>query len=525
MFDHLDFLANVIICQSVNLTMLPSARSDSSSEAPVEYSSREVSPAPLLLQQLTIAWRIFLLHHAASVQELYERLGRVRIRKLFDLYWSTFSRDWDVLLHGNPATDIYDGIKLSAGGELGVGVGEEEWGSGERDVLEDLVRNFPGCVDLVVSRFGEPAPSSSDEAHESQAEELDRAPEAWLGQLKQPGPTNGVIFSGVGKISRRSLRALSDWIRTVYTYGEETYGVLDNPSAGRIRKRRTGAPPPLPVSESTGDDPPGSTGSRNSESNVSKNSGSNTSKSSDGGASTLTPGSASSPAKAAESSAVISQDADMHEDRGQADMPTAVAPSIPRPIVTAAEDSLRDATSAANKDTSGTPANDASSQYTMSLGSSETWKKVLTLGYGSSWSIPGLQKENASDTGDRRAETGNASSDQAQDAIGKGSTEATGARQGPVEDGGGFLVGLRGNLNAIDDSGDTVEEGGLDSRVVKRLLQLDIESADATGASDVDCGASQLGITPSAVTPTTSAKGNRLSVVIYVVSRLKFTIS
>jgi hypothetical protein len=33
-----------------------------------------------------------------------------------------------LLLTGNPIVDIYNGIKLSAGGELGIGVGEEEWG-------------------------------------------------------------------------------------------------------------------------------------------------------------------------------------------------------------------------------------------------------------------------------------------------------------------------------------------------------------------------------------------------------------
>ena len=51
--------------------------------------------------------------------------------------------------------DIYGGIKLAAGGELGMGVGEEEWGSGEREVLEHFQSRTEGLVDLMVSRFGD----------------------------------------------------------------------------------------------------------------------------------------------------------------------------------------------------------------------------------------------------------------------------------------------------------------------------------------------------------------------------------
>ena len=42
-------------------------------------------------------------------------------------------------MHGNPATSLYGGIKVAACGELGMGVGEEERGSGEREVLEGFV--------------------------------------------------------------------------------------------------------------------------------------------------------------------------------------------------------------------------------------------------------------------------------------------------------------------------------------------------------------------------------------------------
>ena len=47
---------------------------------------------------------------------------------ILDKYWLRFASNWDVLLHASPAVDIYNGIKLAGAGELGVGVGEEEWG-------------------------------------------------------------------------------------------------------------------------------------------------------------------------------------------------------------------------------------------------------------------------------------------------------------------------------------------------------------------------------------------------------------
>ena len=58
------------------------------------------------------------------------------------------------MLHGNPATSVFAGIKIAACGELGIGVGEEERGSGEREVLEGFVERTEGLVDLVVSKFG-----------------------------------------------------------------------------------------------------------------------------------------------------------------------------------------------------------------------------------------------------------------------------------------------------------------------------------------------------------------------------------
>ncbi|RMZ15394.1 hypothetical protein D0860_01675 [Hortaea werneckii] len=200
----------------------------------VEYSSREVAPPALLVQQLLQAYYVFTTHHGPSLSDMYVRLSRDKFCSTLDRYWSRFCKTWDVLLHGNPATDIFNGIKLASGGELGMGVGEEDWGSGEREVLEDLTRRTEGMVDCVVSRFGDPAKAiASDEDSLPEYEAL-----PWMGSGNRPIASDGVVFGGVGAISRSSLRNVSLWMRQIYTLGEHAYGVRDNPLRERRKRRR-----------------------------------------------------------------------------------------------------------------------------------------------------------------------------------------------------------------------------------------------------------------------------------------------
>lgn len=160
--------------------------------------------------------------------------------------------------------EIFDGLKLSAGGELGVGVGEEEWGSGERAVLEDFVARTDGLVDLVVSRF-QPSPSSfpSSAATTQQKSRESVVPpnrkknnnHKWLGTRAYPDVSDGVIFSGVGgaitddngdhsTISRHSLVTISQWMEWIFRYGDGAYGVGRDPllststTARRKRSRK-----------------------------------------------------------------------------------------------------------------------------------------------------------------------------------------------------------------------------------------------------------------------------------------------
>lgn len=130
-----------------------------------------------------------------------------------------------MLLHGNPACNIYGGIKVAASGELGVGVGEEDRGSGEREVLEGMVDRVEGLVDLVVGKFGEPG-------------EEGKEPTEWLGTGAEPGADDGAIFLGTGALSRQSLRSIIWWMEDMYTWGENAYGVIESPTATRVPPRR-----------------------------------------------------------------------------------------------------------------------------------------------------------------------------------------------------------------------------------------------------------------------------------------------
>ncbi|EOO02693.1 putative vacuolar fusion protein ccz1 protein [Phaeoacremonium minimum UCRPA7] len=122
---------------------------------------------------------------------------------------------------------MFDGIKIAASGELGVGVGEEERGSGEREVLEGLVGRIEGLVDLVVSKYGSYDP---DAATGVEAEQ-------WLGTGNEPGAEDGSIFLGVGALSKHSLRDVVHWMDDLYTWGENAYGVIDSPTSTRQTRK------------------------------------------------------------------------------------------------------------------------------------------------------------------------------------------------------------------------------------------------------------------------------------------------
>lgn len=205
-------------------------------ENPVEYSSREVKPAILLLGDLLRAHATFLLHHASSMSALFVRTRRSKFMGILGRYWDTFLSTWNVLMHGNPATSLYGGIKVAACGELGVGVGEEERGSGEREVLEGFVGRIDGLVDILVSRFGDADPSQETPKAERRQPFLTEPTSPWLGSGNEPASEDGAIFLGTGALSKKSVRDVSHWIEDLYRWGPHAYGVMENPSSVRRSK-------------------------------------------------------------------------------------------------------------------------------------------------------------------------------------------------------------------------------------------------------------------------------------------------
>lgn len=195
-----------------------------------EYSSREMKPAVLLLQDLLQAHSTFLLHHASSMSALFVKSKRSKFIGLLARYWDTYIATWDVLLRGNPAVDLYGGIKVAASGELGVGVGEESRGSAERDVLEGFVRRIDGLVDVYVAKFGD--------GHDDKDSRTKGSQWLWLGSENEPGVDDGAIFLGTGSLSRKSLQDISHWVQDLYRWGPHAYGVIDNPTSNRRPRRR-----------------------------------------------------------------------------------------------------------------------------------------------------------------------------------------------------------------------------------------------------------------------------------------------
>ena len=350
---------------SVDLTQIPAAHSSVSQghlgTPVVEYSSREVAPGQLLLQQLLQAHSIFLLHHAATLSDLFVRLSRDSFCDLLDRFWSRFIWNWDVLLHGNPAVDIYNGLKLASGGELGIGVGEEEWGSGEREVLEDFVSRTDGLVDLVVSRFGD-APEDQDSSQKTGSLDKPQFRTPWLGTDTDPRSSDGVIFSGVAAISRRSAATLSQWMDWIYRYGDHAYGVGENPSSRRHRPRSRS---PVRKAEKAG--------------------------------------TASAPDSALKSKAAASKSRHSDDLRRQAMEYSAGHAKIPPPLVVGVEKAMEEAKPPPNPPSvplakaNQEPEQKSATPEDSSMFGAENMMKVLKLGYGSVWTLSpnGLPKSDS----------------------------------------------------------------------------------------------------------------------------------
>lgn len=455
--------------QSIDLTQLPAhgtTNSDATSQPAVEYSSREVSPPALLIQQLVRAHNIFLLHHGTTLEGMLYKHNRTKFCNILDKYWSRFASSWDVLLHGSPAVEIYHSMKLAAGGELGMGVGEEEWGSGERLVLEDFVQKTDGLVDLIVSRFGEPS-LLQDPKKPSKAKEpggvVDAEP--WMGSGRTPDAADGVVFSGVGAITRSSLRDLSHWIETIYSNGDFAYGVKENPTTDR-RKRRRRNPPRTSSSEPTA---------------------------------RITPSSRQPPRSVP-----------------QQEPAPAPPPGIPPDLIKNVETSLHKASDAV--DASQGNASQSQEPLLASLGDTETWVKYLTLGYGSTW---GAKKATPDENGTSRTATVENSTSEAPMRFIDPEPDIDHAAeklkaQIQQENTGYFAIGLKGDLGD-GDADDSNSEGEWNNRTLLRTVHAEMADEglpETPGSGDNDVPQFEKELSTKRIGLSTL---RRLRPVIYVV--------
>ncbi|KAF3047255.1 hypothetical protein E8E11_000978 [Didymella keratinophila] len=446
------------ILASVDLTQLPPATA--SKDAAPEYSSREVSPPALLIQQLVRAHGVFTLHHGWPLEQLFQKHGRAKFCNILNTYWARFCSNWDLLLHGSPAVDVFNGLKLAAGGELGMGVGEEEWGSSERDVLEDFARRTAGLVDVVVSRFGEAAPAQ-DKKGKQEARPRDDAPAApWIGSGGPVAATDGVVFSGVGGLSRASLRDVAHWTESIYHYGDHAYGIRDNPTADRRRRRRRD-----PNTSRKKPDPPAK------------------------------------------------------EDRAPPhDSGTGEAPRIPPPIVKAVESSLDNASKAVDRSEGREPAKQEGNMLA-SLGDTETWMKYMTLGYGTAWGNKKQTEPEEAPVVPPSSETRREQSPEAMRYIEPAPdvdlAEEKRKAQVRAENDGYFLVGLKGDMVEADLD-DENDEGNWNARIPLRTVYVhqvksnkpnSLSESDETPGEETHAPAWNLGV---------KLEKSRLRPVVYV---------
>lgn len=354
------------------------------------------------------------------------------------------------MLNGNPAVDIFNGMKLAAGGELGIGVGEEDWGSGEREVLEGLVERTEGLVDLVVSRFGEPAAEvvNSSKSHKiaSRTPNAHSGHRQWLGTGAAPGPSDGVIFSGIGAITRTSLRDVSDWMQSLYALGEDAYGVHENPYSAHRRKRRK-----VQLDE-TNDR--ATRKDNHAPVHLEK--------------------------LVQESPRHGKQELNLNRERQEG-----MAVGIPPPIVSGAEQSFSKATASATatRDRSKSrthTVNGSSVEPSNSASSTDTLMKYLTLGvYGSSWGLsnarPAVQRRESVNS--RKTTSVNAADGQEVAAMKHIDPKAEptpdedrGSDSGTAKSSCRFIIGLQGNLEEDDAEEDDTEivDSGTDHEVRSR---------------------------------------------------------
>ncbi|TQV94977.1 hypothetical protein V2A60_009943 [Cordyceps javanica] len=462
----------------LNKTPLPPrllTKTSEPQEEKYDYNTKEMKPAVLILRDLQRAHRIFLMHHDVSLSALFLRLPRHKFVAVLSRYWDLYLSTWSVSLHGNPARDIYQGINIAASGELGVGVGEEERGSGEREVLEGLVGRTEGLVDLVVSKFG------SSDTEGTNLKSKDSVP--WLGSGREPSIDDGVIFLGTGALSRRSLRDVTHWMEDLYTWGEHAYGVIESPISTRKSRPKKTEPPDETPKIFEGDSKGGS------QSNLTEPS-----------------------KRSSEPTIKVARD----EASGLPASSTAASTADAKPIE-----------GGKGEQVIGSQATEAED------GKLDKMVSYLKLGYGQYWTIPGVSGLSGSSAEQAAADAKERPSAKATDPATPKRPPMP--KPSPSQEAAGhYLIGLKGEIeeaNGGDDDGGAASdesESEHDSRTVLRTIHVELEDKESSGVhvsqtlNSADAGGATLtevqmrgSMRPGANTQENS-KSEKLRVVVYV---------
>ncbi|KAK6535204.1 hypothetical protein TWF694_001673 [Orbilia ellipsospora] len=215
------------ILASVDLTQIHYSTDPPSTD----YSPREVAPASVLTSQLKTSHRQFLLFNS-TLESILTNHGRDVLTQRLEKFYTRWAWRWEVMLNGNPAVDIWNGIKI------GRGVGEEE-----KDLLgEFAVNNLKEddgsecLVDLVVSRFGK-LPGDEKDSKKTKTGFSTR------GTGRIPGPDDGCIFRGLGNLKKESVRDIAEWMARWYQYGDSSFDYQTvRPSRKKLRRAKSKAP-------------------------------------------------------------------------------------------------------------------------------------------------------------------------------------------------------------------------------------------------------------------------------------------
>ncbi|KAK6517327.1 hypothetical protein TWF281_003984 [Arthrobotrys megalospora] len=215
------------ILASIDLTQIHYATDPPTTD----FSPREVAPHSVLISQLKTSYRQFLLFNG-TLDFILSNHGRDILVQRLEKFYTRWAWRWEVMLNGNPAVDVWNGIKI------GRGVGEEEkevlGGFADRNRTE--IDGSERMIDLVVSRFGK-LPGDEKDPKKSKPGFSTR------GTGKLPSPDDGCIYRGLGNLTKESVRDLAEWMARWYQYGDSSFDYQTvRPSRKKARRGKSKAP-------------------------------------------------------------------------------------------------------------------------------------------------------------------------------------------------------------------------------------------------------------------------------------------